>query len=244
MNKFFENLPIYYINLKHRTDRNSLMLEQFKKLKIFDYYRIEAINKNDVVESHNMSKSEVACSMSHIYALIEFLKSDNDFAMICEDDSDFFNSLKIDFNFYELINNNDQDYCLQTSLTTREEDFLLFKIKSRSFWDFGTMSYIINKNYAKKIVDVYFLNNYVNFDNFQSRKINDPRGGTINTRPVADELIYSLCDVKVFPLFTFNVVKSDIGSSDEYQRQFVKSRKEFLDYWNNIKNIKINDIIL
>ena len=242
MSLFFEGLPIYYINLEYRKDRNTSMLNQFKDLGIKLYTRVNAVDKNNVQEFSGMSKSQVACSTSHIFALIEFLKSNNDFAMIAEDDSDLSNSSKLCFNFYDIVEDSDQDYCLQTCVVTREEDFLYFFNKSRSFWDFGTTSYIVNKKYAQKIVDMYYYNGSIHLDNFESKNIIDPRGGTIKTVPVADELIYSLCETKVLPLFTFHVSDSDIGNGDEYYRQFTKSREMFTEHWNLFESISIENL--
>lgn len=236
MNTFFENLPIYYINLEYREDRNSSMLSQFANLNINNYKRINAVDKKTVKAVFKMTESEVACSMSHLKALSEFLESNSEFAMICEDDLDLSNSLKINFNFYEMKPSSKDNYCLQTSLVKREDEYIRFLLSSRTFWDFGTMSYIINRQYASKVVSNYLLDEKVAFNNFQPRTIKDPRSGVIETRPVADELIYSLCDTKVFPLFTYNISDSDIGSTDEYSRQFVKSRKDFLNYWSMFKN--------
>lgn len=245
MNIFFDNLPIYYINLNSRQDRNNSMLSQFKDIGIDNFNRVEAVDKNTIIENNtNMSNSEIACSISHLKAISMFLDSSFNYAMICEDDSDLTNASKINFNFSEIVGkDNDKDFCLQTSVVLRKEDQMIFNIKNRSFWDFGTMSYIVNKKYAKKIVDTYFLNNIFMHSNFISKKVLDPRGGEINTRPVADELIYSLCETKVFPLFSFILSESDIGSTDEYYSQFKKSKKDFISHWNMYKEIKIEDVI-
>lgn len=238
MSLFLKNIPIYYINLKNRTDRNELMLNQFDKFNIKNFKRIEAIDKNNIKLFNNeMSSSEIACSSSHLIAIKEFLKSTSSFALICEDDLDISNILKLNFSFNDFSKNIVGDYCLQTSVATREEIPLDFQIKKRSFWDFGTMSYIINRDYAEKLISNYFINNKISFDGFISREIKDPRGGTINTRPVADELIYSLCETLVVPIFTYNIVESDIGNSKEYYDQFIKNRNDFINYWSNISSV-------
>lgn len=233
MSIFFENLPIYYINLENRTDRNNLFLKQMKENNIQNYFRINAFSKNDVLsEKYAMSKQEIACSISHMMALTKFILSDDDFAIICEDDIDLSNSNKINFSFVEKFNYlKDSLLCIQTSIATRNEVNINFKIHKRSFWDFGTMSYIINKKYAKVLLNKYFLDNKESFYNFIAKKVEDPRGGIIKTRPVADELIYSLTETLSIPIFTYMLIESDICGSDEYYFQFQKGREDFIKYW-------------
>lgn len=239
MSIFFKNLPIYYINLENREDRNSLFLDQINKNNIKEYFRVNAVSKNDILnEKYEMSKQEIACSLSHMMALKQFILSDYEFAMICEDDVDLNNSNKINFNFVEKFSYlRDSLFCLQTSIATRKENEIDFNIHKRSFWDFGTMSYIINKKYANLLLDNYFLNNQETFFNFVSKTVQDPRGGEIKTRPVADELVYSLTETLALPIFTYNLVESDIGDSEEYYLQFLKGRNDFMQYWSQYDTI-------
>jgi hypothetical protein len=233
MSIFFENLPIYYINLENRIDRNSLFLKQMKENNIQNYFRVNAFSKNDVpYEKYGMSKQEIACSISHMMALQEFILSKYDFAIICEDDVDLSNSNKMNFNFVEKFSHlKNSLFCIQTSIATRNEVDMNFKIHARSFWDFGTMSYIINKEYAKILLREYFWENKESFYNFVAKKVEDPRGGIIETKPVADELIYSLTETLSIPIFTYMLVESDICGSDEYYFQFQKGREDFIKYW-------------
>jgi hypothetical protein len=169
-----------------------------------------------------------------------FSESNFDFAMICEDDVDFSNSLKINFSFVKEFDKfKSNDFCLQTSVSSREEDNIDFFLHDRSFWHFGTISYIVSKTYANNVLNFYSKD--LNF--FVSRAIKDPRGGEIYTRPVADELVYSLCKTKVIPLFTFFLSESDISYSDEQYRQNKKNRDDFLKYWGTVDIIDIKKLI-
>lgn len=239
MSQFFNDLPVYYINLESRKDRNELFLNQTSSNSIKKYFRINAFSKNDVLyEKYGMSKQEIACSISHMMALKEFVLSNDDFAVICEDDVDLSNSSKINFNFVEKFNYlKNSLFCMQTSIATRNEVNINFKIHKRSFWDFGTMSYVINKKYAKVLLDKYFIDNKESFYNFIPKKVEDPRGGTIETRPVADELIYSLTETFSIPIFTYMLVESDICGSEEYYSQFAKGREDFTKYWSRYSTI-------
>jgi hypothetical protein len=242
MSIFFNQLPIYYINLEERKDRDNLIIDQINKYKIKDFTRINAISKKDICEEkYEMSKQELACSKSHMLALKHFLLTDKEFALICEDDVDLSNCEKINFNLLDIFTENKNNLiCIQTSIATRKEIDIDFNLHKRSFWDFGTMSYIINKKYAKTLIDFYFINNEESFYNFKSKKIQDFRGGEIETRPVADELIYSLTDTYAIPLFTYMIVESDVGSSEEYYSQFIKGRMDFINYWSKYNKIEKN----
>jgi hypothetical protein len=236
---FLKDLPIYYINLKERVDRNNYFLKQVDEYAIKEFYRIDAISKQNVLaEKYNMKKQDIACSTSHMIALQKFIEGEKDFAIICEDDIDLSNLTKINFSFVEQFGHlKDSFFCLQTSIATRTEIEINFKIHPRSFWDFGTMSYIINRKYAKLLLEKYFINNKESFYNFEPKTIKDARGGEIITRPVADEIIYSLTQTMALPLFTYIVTRSDMVQSKEYYDQFIKGRSDFIEYWSKFNEI-------
>lgn len=78
----FENIPVLYINLDYRTDRNEHIQKELGKLGISEPIR-ERFN------AIKMPNGAVGCTMSHIKCL-EFAKSRNwSQVMICEDDAVF-----------------------------------------------------------------------------------------------------------------------------------------------------------
>jgi len=244
MNLFFKNLPIYFINLEKRKDRLNYIVDHFSKNQVKDFYRVAAIDGNTIKNNTSLSSSELGCVLSHIKAIEDFYNSDNEFAMICEDDLNLSNSLKIKFNFLETLEhyNNDQ-YCLQVTVSTREEMLINFNMHRRTFWDFSTVGYIINKKYAKTILDKYSYKDLSTLNNFAAQDIIDPRGGTINTRPVADELVYSETSVMVWPVFTFENTESNININDESFRQVSHSINLFNRRWKKKNEILIDDFM-
>lgn len=231
MNDFIKNnIPFYFINLEKDLDRKAYIENHLNELNIKNFKRIDAVFENPNKINANMSNKEVGCSLSHLKAIEEFYNSSYDICIICEDDADFSNLNNKEFNIEKIITYS-ENFCLQTSVISRLEDNIMFNIKQRSFWDFGTSSYIINKKYAKKIIDAYGTFNDPKLYNFISKNIIDPRGGNIITRPVADELIYSLCNVLVFPIFCFKDFKSTINSNAEQEIQIKESIKKFNEYW-------------
>jgi glycosyl transferase family 25 len=230
------DFPVYYINLKKNTFRNEYMINHLTDLGIKKYYRVDAVDGSSVSPTHLMSNNETGCTMSHIKAIEYFLQSEEYFAIICEDDADLSNIANISIDDIKI----NKLFCLQTSVICREEDQIIFSQHKRNFFEFGTSSYIINKKYAQGILDRYGSYTNVKWNNFISKIVIDPRGGNIFTRPVADELIYSLCDVDVFPIFTFKNFKSTINQGDEQYRQIKTSIEKFSVYWENRKD-KINE---
>lgn len=237
----FNSLPIYYINLDYRKDRDLNIVNHLKSLGIKNFKRVSAIDGNEYDDSINLSKSEIGCTLSHLKALELFLESNNEYALICEDDVDLSNIFNKKNNI-DTVLRSDLDLCVQLAVIMREEMPINFNPHIRSFWDFGTTCYLINRKYAKKIIEFYGSYRNIAWDKFNVKKIQDPRGGEIYTRPVADELIYSLCDVIVFPVVTFFNLNSSINSNEENQRQIICSIEKFYNYWNNYEEINYKDI--
>lgn len=105
--------PIYYINLSQATDRRQRMEKRFKYHDL-NYYRIDAIDKNSdkitqILEGFTlypitpMVKAEAACLQSHLLALKEFTNTQEQYAVVCEDDIMLHNNFKDE---YEKIKKN------------------------------------------------------------------------------------------------------------------------------------------
>jgi len=73
------NPPIYWINLQHRADRRSRLLQQFSDLNITNHVRISAIKDVPVTK---------AIILSHIQAMTTAWYDGCEYAIICEDDID------------------------------------------------------------------------------------------------------------------------------------------------------------
>jgi GR25 family glycosyltransferase involved in LPS biosynthesis len=226
------NIPIFYINLDKDIDRNEHILSQKYSNNLQNSYRVSAIDGKLVQNiPNNISYQEAGCTLSHIKAIEYFLKTENEFAIISEDDSDFSNILNLDINVNLLGLDTSKEFCLQTAVLSRIDMDINFSIHPRSFWDFGTSSYIINRIYAIKLLDFYGTHNNFKWNRFIPKEILDPRGGTVITRPVADELIYSLCNVFVYPIFSFIDFSSTINKTEEQKMQIEYSIKSFRENW-------------
>lgn len=223
---------IYYINLEKDKQRNNYILNHFKELGINKFNRVDGVYGESVKNKpEEISWSEAGCTASHLKAIQMFIDSDEDFAVICEDDVDLSNISRIGFSFKDLQITNSHPFCMQLAVLSRIDMEINFNMHNRSFWDFGTTAYILNKTYAKYLINTYKNNDEIVWKNFMSRVVEDPRGGLINTRPVADELIYSLCDVLVYPVVSFVDFESTINNNDEQSLQIKYSINKFNDRW-------------
>jgi GR25 family glycosyltransferase involved in LPS biosynthesis len=226
------DIPVFYINLDTDLERNKYMKSQKYSNGLKNSVRVQAVNGKLINNGpENMSYQEIGCTLSHIKAIEYFLKTDNEFAVISEDDSDFYNIINLEINLKSLGLDTNKDFCLQTAVLSRIDMDIDFNIHPRSFWDFGTSSYIINRTYAIKLLDFYGTHDNFKWNKFIPKEILDPRGGTVITRPVADELIYSLCDVFVYPIFSFIDFSSTINKAEEQKMQIKYSIKTFKENW-------------
>lgn len=233
------HIPVYYINLDKDTDRLTYIEKQLSELNFLKYKKIEAIDGNNYknkINAPNISSADIGCTMSHMKALEEFLGSNNDLAIVCEDDADFSNlkntNIKVEIDVNSMHSNNGlADFCLQLAVLSREEMPINFELHERSFWDFGTTVYLVNRKYAETMIEYYGCHLNINWHKFIEKEVSDPRGGTVKTRPVADELVYSLTKTLCYPIFTFKDFKSTINTNYEQQIQIKTSIEKFNSHW-------------
>jgi glycosyl transferase family 25 len=77
-----DKIPVIYINLERRTDRNTEVIAELEKVGVTDAMRFKAIE---------LENPALGCSMSHLKCL-EIAKQNNyESVLICEDDIQFLN---------------------------------------------------------------------------------------------------------------------------------------------------------
>ena len=82
------NYKVYYINLKHRKDRQYSILQQLRNAKI-------PLNKIHRINAVQHKLGAFGCLLSHIKTLKRALKDGVDYAVILEDDFIFNKKLKL-----------------------------------------------------------------------------------------------------------------------------------------------------
>jgi len=250
---FFENYPIYYINLESRQDRDARIIKNFKDLNLLNINKVTAMEPKDISPNTlNKGKElgctdhEIATTYSHLYAIKKFLETSTEkYGIFCEDDADLTNVKKIKFKMSELFkytkNNNG---CFQLGVSTREDFDTSFFIHYRSPWDFNCSTYIMSREYAKILINKYFIDNVFSLDNFLSIDIFDYRNSSIiQSTPVAEYIVYRNKTTLSVPLFSYVISDSSIQSSSEHLKQNIKSKNIYEEYWDKYTSIYYEDLI-
>lgn len=232
--------PIYVINLKRREDRRKHMELEFKKHNIKDYEFFEAVDgldesiKEKVISNNNpLSNQELACTMSHLFAIKHWLEtSDSEYAIFMEDDLSFETVKYWQWTWQEFLNKIQENYnMLQLCIINIRKINTSLHLKEAH--DTSANCYLIKRERAKELINTYIFED----------KIKIP---SEYYYAVADTLIYNMAMCYSFPLFTFTLNNnSDISKDRKIQTDHIheKSKKEVLDFWSTKpKNIykKIN----
>lgn len=149
------------INLDRSADRLTYMQELLKTHKIH-FQRINAVDGKkldpSIVKESTLTPSELGCFKSHVLAWEELLKTDNEYALVLEDDillskhtlSFLKNTdlLKLDFDIIKLDTNLTKIF-IHKSCELQAKPIALHKLLTIHY---GAGGYIIRRNYAEKVV--------------------------------------------------------------------------------------------
>jgi glycosyl transferase, family 25 len=147
------NYPnVYYINLKHRTDRKKHFLKQLNYIN----YPSNKIIRIDAVQNNI---GTLGCLASHIKALKKGLNDGNDFCIILEDDFTFIESLSVtDINktLIDCFNSDVKWNVILLSMSgelleNQNKNNLLLNIKHSQ----TTSGYIIKKTYIPVLLKLF-----------------------------------------------------------------------------------------
>jgi hypothetical protein len=140
---------IYYINLDHRTDRNTEFLEEMKKANVppEKIQRISGVNKPN--------QGDLGCSMSHIKALNQFIQSNYETCIIFEDDFTFYEPEKVESRINDFVNAKvEYDVCLLAG-NVQDKDMISYPAYSgiKQIKNVATTSgYLFSKKYANTLL--------------------------------------------------------------------------------------------
>ena len=168
-----DRIGIYIINMKYRTDKKKRMEDELKKHNL-DGNFIEAIVGYDIdidkmIENklinnkldRNLRRGEIGCYLSHIKVWKSFLRSNDKYALILEDDAVFIDGFKdklrdllkeITFPFDMIYLNDNCEHHFG-------EDCLHGIKKSENIFDPGTVGYglygyLLSREGAKKLIEI------------------------------------------------------------------------------------------
>ena len=224
-----KGLPhIYWINLDDKTDRADYMKEQFSYWEIENHTRISACDGreddlSDIITGkypNNMSSGEIGCTTSHLKAMKLFLESDQDIAIMMEDDCDLSVVRHWPFTWKDFIANAPHGWDV-LQLAVINPASITAQIHRRFINDFSTACYVINRRYAQKLVDFHVRGDKYKIDQ------------KVLPRAVADDLIYNTGLTYTIPIFMYKIaLGSDIHDIhvDVYHKNCHDSLWEF---WRN-----------
>lgn len=215
-------LPVYCINLAKRLDRKIDMYKQFKKYNIKNIEFINAIDYASMdpkLTINKLSKQQSACLYSHILAINTFLNSENDLCLILEDDSDLIALPQIKKPISDTLSKN-KNFILQLVHSSRVDNLPVKEITRRNFWNFGCGAYIVDREYANSLLQLFYNKSSIE-KNFKQEKIFDKRSNSFfYSDPTAEEIIYfNKQRSYTVPLIKSSISDSDINASNECKIQ-------------------------
>jgi hypothetical protein len=243
--------PVFYINLDRRPDRRSHMEEQFRKFGMppDDYARIpatdgEAAATTVVAAPPGLRWAEVACTVSHLRAIQEWLCRPNsaapgslaaDAALICEDDLSLETvpfwgcdwraieaALPLHWDVLQLA-------IIYGAMDAEGRPKAVMGLHYRADSDFSTCAYLIRRPYARRLISTLW--------DAQTRRWRFPEAPG---RLTAEEVLYRPARCLSFPLFTYldgapgaagAIAASDIQSPGHVAALHTRSREAVLAAW-------------
>ena len=230
-------MKYYYINLENATDRRKQIELQFKENDV-SFHRVEAFLYNNNDPKMIKGDKENACCRSHIKAIFEFvMNSNDDYALICEDD------LTFEFKKYwkltpdEVAKNAPSDYgIIQLAVIFARIN------KCKETWDnqntyfkWGTvrdvgscLAYIINRKCANELISFYLKH----CNNIYNRQIFTTADGTNGIYGFVNKFTNFTTYTYKYPMFIYP--DNNNTQLDNCLNNQIASKKQIIYYLNNI----------
>jgi FkbM family methyltransferase len=228
MNKL-EGFPsVYYLNLEESADRRKFLHNQFSKYDIQSITPI--ISKrlkecDDIIEGeyvHTLTDQSKGSIVSHIKALHRWITTTNeDYVFICEDDVSFETVEYWNFTWNDFINHLPNDWEVVQLLVVRDDFKNKFEFRSRIWDDWALAAYIIRRDYAKKLVDRYYVD---------GKFILNVSKDEYALQPIGENIIYTPSNhCYSVPLFVEEVYKFNTTLIDENNFNGTKDGYDMID---------------
>lgn len=237
----FDNFgPVYIINLKRRSDRKNILESLFKNMSITNYTFIEAVDAQDDISnlvncfpSGNVSKQEMAVMMSHLKTIKYWLEtSESEYAIIFEDDIDFELSRYWGFTWSDFMNSLTIEYdILQLCIHYIDDNFEI-KMHMKKENEYSAAFYLIKREYAKTIINKYFINEKYNFAYSDSEHVAD------HYSLFKKDKCYAMALLTPNPVLgTDNLT---IDSDQLKENKYMTDKQRLKDFYNN--QLKITEL--
>ena len=149
-----------YISLEESIDRREELTESLISCGIDSkcYIGKRFHESNDKVVGkyvHTLNEGTKGCAVSHLKMIQDWYENTNDeYGFFGEDDLSLETIQYWNFTWNEFIEKIPKDAdCIQ--LLTIRDQYSSIKIRKRDWNDWGVTAYILNRDYAKKIIDTY-----------------------------------------------------------------------------------------
>jgi GR25 family glycosyltransferase involved in LPS biosynthesis len=235
LNKLYGFGPIYVINMERSSDRKQYIQEHFEKYGVSNYTFVKAVDgsQEDAVQLLNhpinesiISKKEIACTVSHLKAIEQWLdESDSEYAIIVEDDVSFETVDFWDFTWKDFLESVKQDYeILQLAIIN---NFTINnRLHLREFLDWSAAVYLIKRSCAEKLIKKHKIDNKYTFSTVA-------RYGCLSEGVILGKsLCYSI------PLFTYSLNHGSSLNETHVDTIHTRSKNQTLAYWQNNSKFK------
>ena len=241
MNKL-EGLPtIHYISLEESLDRRTNLENWFQKYNITNYVphlfkRFEKYNHNLIgTNVHLLAEHSKGPITSHLRLLRELYETyDDEYFLIVEDDLSLETVEHWNFTWKQFYQNLPKDWNGIQLTIVREYNVKAYSFEERRDKDWCVAGYLIKRNYAKYLLDLYYFDTDFN----------------LNTSfiPVVEDVLFFHTNPNIycFPLFVedFYNAKSTYRNPELVDDCHHKSYHNVLNWWENKgKNLTINQIM-
>ena len=228
-----QNLPpLYYINLDERKEKRVYMDNLLTKHNI-QGSRICATNghleNSNLLNKHvimsRLKNTEIACTISHLRAIQEWLTtSDTETALICEDDLSFDTVEYWSFTWKDVMDRLPYYWDIfQCCITYHPLHPPTISLHVHQTTDFSCVCYLINRRYAEKLMSLYWRDGSWKLDYFSAYPL------------TAEEVLYKPGVCISLPLFTYtNEFESSIQTKEHMKLYHVPSREFIVSIWKQI----------
>jgi FkbM family methyltransferase len=244
MNNLKNFPPVFYVTLEDCIDRQNQIEKDFAKYGIVpNAIKSKRFSEsNDIITGkylYQLSGPTQGCIVSHLKAIKHWYESEeSDYAFFCEDDLSLKTVEHWNFTWEEFIEKLPDD-CECVQLMTIRGDFDGVYFRERKWDDWSETAYIMNRDYAKKLIDNYCIEDKFHLELKEA-----------NIMPIGENILFSsVGKVYTFPLFVedVGVPTTDINDPELENGQkpnHVYSSEYVYDWWkNNGRNKTISELM-
>jgi FkbM family methyltransferase len=240
-----KNFPsVYYISLEESKDRHENIVNQFSEYGIIPTAILSKrfSECDDEVTGkllHQLNGGTIGTIVSHLKSIRKWYEETNeDYAFFCEDDLSLETVKYWDFTWEEFIESIPDDVmCVQ--LHVIREEYETFDLRKREWNDWAATAFILNREYAKILIDTYCVG-----ENKFNLELPSPRD---NIMPLGENILYTTVENVAYsiPLFVEEIKFNSTFSSDDdadvqngQKTGHVNSYHTIINYWKNRSNTK------